>query len=152
MTKWGKLTASSIALLALALTGCSAPASVPAPAPTVTVTATATPAEDSAATPAPASNPSVEITGDIGADVLAAGFDPDNMENAIVWATERFCEASHKEVFGDTEFDRNVRMSGSDDDGDMGAGAIRVIVHYKCPSLSRVLTLSMNDARENYWG
>ncbi|HAY43705.1 MAG TPA: hypothetical protein DCY59_09210 [Micrococcaceae bacterium] len=145
MNTWGKLAASSLALLALA--GCSA-AEPPAPTPTATVTVTATPTPTAEA----ASDYGPVITGDIEADVLAAGFIPDNMDSAVDWLDEQLCAASHEEVMGDTEFDRNVRMSGSEEDGDVGADALRVVVHYKCPQLGPALADSIADAEERFWG
>lgn len=144
MTKWGKLAASTIALLALA--GCSSAS----PAPAVTVTATVTPTPTPSPTAEVAAGPS--ITGNINADVLAAGYNPDDMEDAIDWVDKWLCDASHEDVLGDTEFDRHVRTSGSEEDGDVGADALRVIVHYKCPQLGPALADSIADAQERFWG
>lgn len=138
MNKWGKLAASTIALLALA--GCSSVS----PAPAVTVTATVAPS------PTPTPSAAVEgpiITGNIQADVLAAGYDPDNMDSAIDWVDKWLCDASHEDVLGDTEFDRHVRTSGGTKDGRIHPYAMQVIVYYKCPQLSEVLAASIIDAK-----
>lgn len=142
MTKWGKIAASSIAILALA--GCSAAVSTEQ---TVTVTAAA----PSSALPSTASAGGAKITGDITTDVLAAGYDPDNMNSSIDWLEGWMCDASHEEIIGDSEFDRHVRTTGSEKDGDVGADALRVIVHYKCPDLSQALEASIADAQEGFW-
>lgn len=142
MKKWGKLAASSIALLALAACSGSEP-----PAPTVTVTAAA----PTTAAPSTASAGAVKITGEIEADVLAAGYDPDNMDSSIDWLEGWMCDASHEEIMGGSEFDRHVRMSGSEEDGDTGADALRVVVHYKCPEISQALEISIADAQERFW-
>lgn len=93
----------------------------------------------------------INITGDISADVLAAGYNPDDMADAIDWVEEQLCGAGHEDVFGDTEFDRRVRMIGGYEDGDIHPHALQVIVHYKCPQLSETLAASIADAKANFW-
>lgn len=142
MNKWGKLAALSSAIPALAACSGSEP-----PKPTVTVTAAA----PTTAAPCTASAGGVKITGEIGADVLAAGYAPDDMHSSINWLEGWMSDASHEEMIGDSEFNRHVRTSGSDKDGDVGADALRVVVHYKYSELSQVLEASIVDAQEGFW-
>jgi hypothetical protein len=131
----------------LALAGCSA-AEQPAPVPTVTVTATEPPNQ----TVEPAIAGGAKITGNIAVDVLAAGYDPDDMVDAIDWVEGWMCDASHEKILDDSEFDRHVRTSGENVEGKVGTDALRVIVHYKCPILSPALETSIADAQERFWG
>lgn len=162
------LAAGGLTVAAILLTGCEVDPQIEATgdaaAPSSSASATPSPPSEPTprstagkATPSPISeSPAAKlqpveslISGDIYADVAAAGFVPRDysMDEAIAWMEDDVCMSATEATgsFG-SPFQRRVRslVVGTT----TGHDPLRVVAYYKCPSRSAVLDPVIESALE----
>lgn len=144
--------AAALAIATIALTSCAStvrdstvtsttrasstpPASKQTASPSVSAVAEATSTETQ-------STDTVQITGDYKADVMAAGYAPDDpvdFDELLGWFEGHLCEdpmgKGEDQLFND--YDRWVERMATD--GQIGPDLLRVVVEYRCPERSEAL-------------
>lgn len=131
-----KLAAVAFLTLPL-LAGCAGtPSSAPTTTDSATPSATTVEAvtETSTEIPSPETTPSaaIEVSGDYGADLAAAGVVPDDVAAYGKFMAEYMCDSP---INGVTTFSDQVRMFGEPggESGGRGPAVVRLTVAYYCP-------------------